>query len=56
MGHSYPKAELYEGKDNVVPPLDLCNISGHEAEEGKAEVCHLDGQRYSSRLVELHAW
>jgi hypothetical protein len=39
MGHSYPKAELYEGKDNVVPPLDLCGILGQEAEEGKAEVC-----------------
>jgi hypothetical protein len=39
MAHSYPKAELYEGEDNVVPPLDLLDVSGKEAEEGEAEVC-----------------
>jgi hypothetical protein len=39
MAHGSPEAELYEREDDVVPPLDLCNISGHEAEEGKAEVC-----------------
>jgi hypothetical protein len=38
MAHSYPEAELYEGEDNVVPPLDLRHVSGKEAEEGEAEV------------------
>jgi hypothetical protein len=38
MAHSYPEAELYEGEDNVVPPLDLRDVSGKEAEEEEAEV------------------
>jgi hypothetical protein len=38
MGHSYPEAELYERKDNVVLPLDLCGICGQEAEEGQAKI------------------
>jgi hypothetical protein len=41
MAHSYPKAELHEGKDKVFPPLDMRNIFGKEAEEGEAKVCQL---------------
>ncbi|KAG9244694.1 hypothetical protein BJ878DRAFT_542014 [Calycina marina] len=32
MAHSHRQAELFKGKDNVVPPSDMCNIPVQEAE------------------------
>jgi len=56
MAHCYSKAELYERKDNVVPPLDLCDIFGKETEEGKAEVYQSVLARFQNALSTDERW
>ena len=56
MAHCYSKAELYERKDNDVPPLDLRDIFGKEKEEGEAEVHQSVLARFQNALSTDERW
>jgi len=38
LAHYYSQAELWQGEDDILPPLDLCELSREEVEEGEAKV------------------
>ena len=35
LAYRHSQGELRQGEDDVVPPLDLCELLGEEAEEGE---------------------